>query len=1662
MDGATLIGDTCTEQYSHKHCHIVTRGGAGGEYVYSGFQHPEKNYDYDDLTLNSRLLKKGITNCATGIISGRTNIKNHILSFMPGKTVCNMTTGSGSQSKYTFVAEQNSKGLFLLAETKKANGHCFDYRYHTIKNAAISAVSLKNRQEQEIHRFNFSFISDEEFKKGLKKGSEIHQYAQSEDGRKVHYTFKVYSGWKGHHRQVYRDRMRLIKIDRPHAPKIEYDYEEHTQNYLERIIRKRLPDERYLEIEYYKTKDKINKNKVKCLRVPGHHNEKIDLYQFEYKKLGEGLEQTNVYDADHHLTQYNYYLKTKRLFSMTHFINNQIYSTERFFWGAEGSADEGNLKARTLKDSAAIRYCRYYKYDKRGNITKDRLIGNLRGIHENPVTFKNGKPSTEGTDFFLTTCKYSEDGLNLLIEKEEHGLTTKYEYHEGTDLLKSKSIFDEGGIQIREFFDYDDNAALKFHRIDDGSEAEQKITKITNNSIGLPRIIEEFAGDQLIGKKENHINAFGQTYQQDVYDSQNKLVYSLAWEYDRFGNVIMEKNAIGEVTRRQYDANSNLEYEWGPNPAYYKRFATDRMNRLTFEEEIFTDGRRFTTTYGYNKKGNKTSVKDRFGHETSYEYDELNRLIRVIQPPVVDENNIIYNPCTSYEYDIFGNITSITDPKGQKTQVKSTINGKPYLKQYPDGTTEKFEYSVRGELKLAVGKDHSYITYEHDFASRPTRIQYYNTHGHLLKTIVKKYNAFHLIEEIEDGQTTKYFYDAAGRLIQLEKNNQLTTYIYDTLGRESERREHLDNGYISTLTRYDLLNRVLEKIVQDSNGEILSRIAYQYDVDGNRVSIKTENQAGLNETTFQYDAYGRLMLKGDSLGNETQIFYDDAYLNDYGVTVSYSEETDPLNNKTAVIQDALGRIVLVKKTDSSGKTIQQSEFQYDRAGNQARHVERVITPNEPDRLNLHVHIYDTMNRVKQIVESVATPVEKIINYEYDLNGYLKKTTPPNGISISYDYDCLGLLRKRQSSESIDENYEYDEHHRLRKVSDLHGETIFSYDCNHNLIEEQLSNGLLLKYDYDRLGRLVKIIYPDSSSVAYVYKGYNIEQVIRFDPFEKEVYNQRYTYDLSGNVIKVELPGSCGVIGYTYNALNQLTSLSAPSWEEKMITYDQAGNLQFRTIRDACGSVACYYNYDDLYQIQEENGIAHHQYIHDSLYNAVCKDHALQKFNEVNQLLYDGDIHYEYDSNGNLKSDQKNHYTYDALNRLIAVQTPEERIEYTYDALNRRMAKKTAAGEIRYLYIGQNEVGSVDAQGKLLELRLLGQGKGAEIGAAIALELHGQVFVPLHDHQGNCCAILELATGQTIESYRTSIFGIEQLFDGEGYTLAESINPWRFSSKRHDPETGFVYFGERYYSPKTARWITPDPIGFDDGMNLYAYVHNNPFKYIDYDGQFSLPSFSTFKPFLQETFQSARFQGSLQAIGGLAEASLGAAAAMASAPTGIGAIGGFLILAHGLDNFQAGLSQAMSGESRTAATVQLLQKAGLSQSQAHLTNDVLGIAGSMGAVAICKAASTAAPGVLRSLPSESFVVEEVMKFGEKNTSYTILQLEEKISQWLGHGTKLIKNKAGDPVFLSKDASRRIRFDFIRPNPHNNPHMHIEKLINGEWKGSRVYPIDVPHN
>jgi RHS repeat-associated protein len=61
------------------------------------------------------------------------------------------------------------------------------------------------------------------------------------------------------------------------------------------------------------------------------------------------------------------------------------------------------------------------------------------------------------------------------------------------------------------------------------------------------------------------------------------------------------------------------------------------------------------------------------------------------------------------------------------------------------------------------------------------------------------------------------------------------------------------------------------------------------------------------------------------------------------------------------------------------------------------------------------------------------------------------------------------------------------------------------------------------------------------------------------------------------------------------------------------------------------------------------------------------------------------------------------------------------------------------------------------------------------------------------------------------------------------------NPFRFSTKYKDAETGLVYYGYRYYNPSMGRWISRDPIGEIGGENLYALVSNHGPNAIDFLG-----------------------------------------------------------------------------------------------------------------------------------------------------------------------------------------------------------------------------------
>jgi len=74
-------------------------------------------------------------------------------------------------------------------------------------------------------------------------------------------------------------------------------------------------------------------------------------------------------------------------------------------------------------------------------------------------------------------------------------------------------------------------------------------------------------------------------------------------------------------------------------------------------------------------------------------------------------------------------------------------------------------------------------------------------------------------------------------------------------------------------------------------------------------------------------------------------------------------------------------------------------------------------------------------------------------------------------------------------------------------------------------------------------------------------------------------------------------------------------------------------------------------------------------------------------------------------------------------------------------------------------------------------------------------------------------------------------------EGTNWTPADALtgNPFRYTGRRVDPETGLYYYRARFYSPKTGRFLQTDPIGTKDDLNLYTYVGNDPLDRTDPSG-----------------------------------------------------------------------------------------------------------------------------------------------------------------------------------------------------------------------------------
>jgi YD repeat-containing protein len=133
--------------------------------------------------------------------------------------------------------------------------------------------------------------------------------------------------------------------------------------------------------------------------------------------------------------------------------------------------------------------------------------------------------------------------------------------------------------------------------------------------------------------------------------------YSIGFEYDEASHVIKAFDQEGSAINKTLDLDGKPRTVTDPNgnTVSYEYYGSERDGRL--KKQIDAIGR--ATTYDYDLNGNVTAITDNLGRSTLTYYDELNRTSRVVGPAYIDATLGQIRPVTRYTYDPLGNLSKI-------------------------------------------------------------------------------------------------------------------------------------------------------------------------------------------------------------------------------------------------------------------------------------------------------------------------------------------------------------------------------------------------------------------------------------------------------------------------------------------------------------------------------------------------------------------------------------------------------------------------------------------------------------------------------------------------------------------------------------------------------------------------------------------------------------------------------------------------------------------------------------------------------------------------------------------------------------------------------------------------------------------------------------------
>jgi len=164
------------------------------------------------------------------------------------------------------------------------------------------------------------------------------------------------------------------------------------------------------------------------------------------------------------------------------------------------------------------------------------------------------------------------------------------------------------------------------------------------------------------------------------------------------------------------------------------------------------------------------------------------------------------------------------------------------------------------------------------------------------------------------------------------------------------------------------------------------------------------------------------------------------------------------------------------------------------------------------------------------------------------------------------------------------------------------------------------------------------------------------------------------------------------------------------------------------------------------------------------------------------------------------------------------------VTFKYDPFGRRIYKSSSSATSVYAYDGDNLIEETNSSGTAIAR----YSQGLNIDEPLAMLRSSTTSYYQADGLGSITS-LSSGAGALAQAYTFDSFGKQTASSGS------LTNPFQYTARESDPETGLYYYRARYYDSAMGRFLSEDPIDFDGGMNFYVYVGNNPVIYFDPDG-----------------------------------------------------------------------------------------------------------------------------------------------------------------------------------------------------------------------------------